>query len=145
MFLVLNSPGTLLLVIHPFIILPSNFQTSTFETTIMLNCLHFLSEWCGFRHLILLPIFFSLSGMALYLLLLKYQESEVDTQSCPTLCDPMDGSPPWALSVEFSRQEYWSGLPFPSPGDLSDPRMEPETLAYAALGGGFFAGDRTAL
>ena len=38
-------------------------------------------------------------------------ESEV-AQSCPTLCDPMD--PP---SMEFSRQEYWGGLPFPSPGD----------------------------
>ena len=29
------------------------------------------------------------------------------------------------LSMEFSRQEYWSGLPFPSPGDLSDPGIEP--------------------
>ena len=33
------------------------------------------------------------------------------------------------LSMEFSRQEYWSGLPFPSPGDLSDPRIEPGSLA----------------
>ena len=33
-------------------------------------------------------------------------------QSCLTLCDPMDGSPP---SLGFSRQEHWSGLPFPSP------------------------------
>ena len=31
------------------------------------------------------------------------------------------------LSVGFSRQEYWSGLPFPSPGDLSDPGMEPRS------------------
>jgi len=29
------------------------------------------------------------------------------------------------LSMEFSRQEYWSGLPFPSPGDLTDPEIEP--------------------
>ena len=29
------------------------------------------------------------------------------------------------LSMEFSRQEYWSGLPFPSPGDLPDPEIEP--------------------
>ena len=45
-------------------------------------------------------------------------ESEV-AQSCRTLCDPMDSSlhqaPP---SMGFSRQEYWSGLPFPSPGNL---------------------------
>ena len=38
------------------------------------------------------------------------------TQSCPTLCDPMDYTAHQApLSMEFSRQEYWSGLPFPSP------------------------------
>ena len=36
-------------------------------------------------------------------------------QSCPTLCDPMDGSPPGFPSLGFSRQEHWSGLPFPSP------------------------------
>ena len=36
-------------------------------------------------------------------------------QSCPTLCDPIDGSPPGYLSLGFSRQEHWSGLPFPSP------------------------------
>ena len=38
-------------------------------------------------------------------------------QSCPTLCDPIDGSPPGSPvpGIGFSRQEYWSGLPFPSP------------------------------
>ena len=35
------------------------------------------------------------------------------------------------LSMEFSRQEYWSGLPFPSPGDLSDPQIQPLSLALA--------------
>ena len=99
-------------------------------------------------------------------------------QSCPTLCDPIDGSPPgspipgilqartlewvaisfsnawkWScsvvsdsatpwtaayqdsLSMGFSRQEYWSGLPFPSPGDLPDPGIEPvsPTLAVDSL------------
>ncbi|CAI9166541.1 unnamed protein product [Rangifer tarandus platyrhynchus] len=34
-------------------------------------------------------------------------------QSCPTLCEPIDGSP--SESLGFSRQEHWSGLPFPSP------------------------------
>ena len=38
-----------------------------------------------------------------------------------TLCDPMDYSPPCGLS----RQEYWSGLPFPSPGHLPNPGTEP--------------------
>ena len=36
-------------------------------------------------------------------------------QSCPTLCDPRDGSPPAPPSLGFSRQEDWSGLPCPSP------------------------------
>ena len=36
-------------------------------------------------------------------------------QSCPTLCDPVDGSPPGSPSLGFSKQEHWSGLPFPSP------------------------------
>ena len=36
-------------------------------------------------------------------------------QSCPTLCNPIDGSPQALPSLGFSRQEYWSELPFPSP------------------------------
>ena len=41
------------------------------------------------------------------------------------LCDPMDYIAHQAsLSVEFSRQEYWSGLPFPPPGDLPDPGIK---------------------
>ena len=42
------------------------------------------------------------------------------------------------LSMEFSRQEYWSGLLFPSPGDLSNPRIKPVPPASPALAGGFF-------
>ena len=40
------------------------------------------------------------------------------------------------LSMGFPRQEYWSGLPCPSPGDLSNPGIEPTS----ALAGGFFGG-----
>ena len=40
--------------------------------------------------------------------------------------------------MEFSRQEYWSGLLFPSPGDLSNPGIEPTSLKSPALAGGFF-------
>ena len=36
-------------------------------------------------------------------------------QSCPTLCDPIDGSYQTPPSLGFSREEHWSGLPFPSP------------------------------
>ena len=42
------------------------------------------------------------------------------------------------LSIGFSRQEYWSGLPFLSPGYLPDPGIEPESLASSALAGRFF-------
>ena len=42
------------------------------------------------------------------------------------------------LSVGFSRQAYWCGLPCSPPGDLSDPGMEPTTLTSPALAGGFF-------
>ena len=42
------------------------------------------------------------------------------------------------LSMEFSRQEYWSGLPFPFPGDLPDPGIEPVSLSSPALAGRFF-------
>ena len=57
-------------------------------------------------------------------------------QSCPTLCDPMDCSPPGSMG--FSRQECWSGLPCPPPGDLPDPRIELASLTFSALAGGFF-------
>ena len=39
--------------------------------------------------------------------------------------------------MELSRQEYWSGLPFPPPGDHPDPGMESSSLASSALAGGF--------
>ena len=42
------------------------------------------------------------------------------------------------LSMGFSRQEYWSGLPYPPPGDLPNPRIEPASLTSPALAGGFF-------
>ena len=42
------------------------------------------------------------------------------------------------LSMGFSRQEYWSGLPCPSPGALPDPGIEPVSLASPALAGSFF-------
>ena len=43
----------------------------------------------------------------------------------PTLCDPVDCSLPGSSVHGISRQEYWSGLPFPSPGDLPDPGIKP--------------------
>ena len=47
------------------------------------------------------------------------------------------------LSMEFSRQEYWSGLSFPPPGDLPDPGITPASLMSPALAGGFFTTSAT--
>ena len=44
----------------------------------------------------------------------------------------------YPLSMEFSRQEYWSGLPFPLQGDLPEPGIKPVSLVSPALAGGFF-------
>ena len=57
---------------------------------------------------------------------------------CPTLCNPMNCSPQAPLSMGFSRQEYWSGLPFSPPGALSGLRMKPTSLASPALAGRVF-------
>ena len=56
---------------------------------------------------------------------------------------------PWAvalqapLSMRFPRQGYWSALPFPSPEDLPDPGIEPGSLMFSALAGGFFTTSAT--
>ena len=70
-----------------------------------------------------------------YLLILKV----LVTQLCPTVCDPMDYNPP-VSSVHgiFFRQEYWNGLPFLSPGDLTDPGIKPTSPVSPALAEGFF-------
>ena len=64
-------------------------------------------------------------------------ESEV-AQLCLTLSDPMDCSLPGSSVMEFSRQEYWSGLPLPSPEDPPFAGMEPTSLVSPALADGFF-------
>ena len=54
-------------------------------------------------------------------------------QSCPTLFNPMDYRLPGSSSTEFSRQEYWSGLPCPPPRDLSNTGIEPASLVSPTL------------
>ena len=62
-------------------------------------------------------------------------------QSCLTLCNPLI---PWTiacqtpLSMAFSRQEFWSGSPFPTPGDLPDSGIEAVSLVIPELAGRFF-------
>ena len=59
----------------------------------------------------------------------------VCTQLYLTPCDPMAVAHQTPLSMGFSRQEYWSGLPFPSLGNLSDPRIKSASPASPALPG----------
>ena len=67
-------------------------------------------------------------------------------QSCLTLCDPMVL---WTVVFRllcpwgFSRQEYWSGLSCPPPGDLPDPGIKPSSLMSPALASGFFTTSAT--
>ena len=54
------------------------------------------------------------------------------SKSCPTLATPRTIAYQAPLSLGFSRQEYWSRLPFPSPGDLPNPGIEPGSPALKA-------------
>ena len=54
-------------------------------------------------------------------------------QLCPTLCNPMDYSLPSSSIHGIFQAKYWSGLPFPSPGDLPDPGIEPAATAAKSL------------
>ena len=64
-------------------------------------------------------------------------------QSCPILCDPVVCNLPDSSVHGFSRQEYWSGLLCPPPGDLPNPRIEPKSHMSPALAGGFFSTSAT--
>ena len=75
----------------------------------------------GMHDLFKLVILFSLEKYPRVKLLNHMVCVCVWAQSCPTLCDPPGWSSPGSPVNGFSWQEYWSGLPFPIPGDLPDP------------------------
>ena len=73
---------------------------------------------CACCQILLLSLNSTLSGLIEDLVCLTYQFSVHlchTLQLCPTLCDPLDGSPPGSSVPGFSRQEHWSGFLFPSP------------------------------
>ena len=100
-------------------------------STLILNCTSApITDICVAESLVLvtkffIPLEFSLCVCAELL------------QSCLTLCDAMDCSPPGSLSMGFSRQEYCNGLPCSPPGDLPNPGMEPTSLNITCTGSGF--------
>ena len=63
--------------------------------------------------------------------LILVDKSKGVAKSCETFTIPWTVTRQAPLSTGFSRQEYWSGLPFPPPGDLPDPGMEPTSPALA--------------
>ena len=71
-------------------------------------------------------------SMQAYILNMAIHMCVLVTQSCLTLCDPMDCNPPGSSVHEFSKQEYWSQLLFPSPGGLPDQGIEPRSPALQA-------------
>ena len=76
---------------------------------------------------------------------------QYSVKKCQSLSRVQLFATPWPvarqalLSMEFSRQEYWNGLPFLSPGDLPDPGIEPASLTSLPLIGGFFTTATTSI
>ena len=75
------------------------------------------------------------------LCIFPYRRKCSNVQSCPTLFNPVAFQAP--LSTGFSRQEYWSGLPYPHPKDLPDPGIKPLSLMSPVLAGRFFTTSAT--
>ena len=70
----------------------------------------------------------SLNGI-FYVIIFKAGGDGLVSKSCPTPVTPWTIPFQVPLSMGFSRQEYWSGLPFPSPGDLPNPGIKPGSHA----------------
>ena len=68
---------------------------------------------------------------------------EFVTQLCLILCDPMDCSPPGSSVYGILQANILKWVPFPSPGDLLDPGIEPMSLRSPALAGRFFTTSAT--
>ena len=71
------------------------------------------------------------------------EEQKLVTQSCPTLQPIWTVAHQTPLSIEFSRKEYWSGLPCPPPGDIPHSGTEPASFICPALAGRFFTTSKT--
>ena len=82
-------------------------------------------------------ISFSLSFFLLWTFKFKFKSSQIGlvVKFCLTLMTPWTVAHQAPLSMAFPRQEYWNGVPSPSPGDLPEPGIEP---ASPALAGGLF-------
>ena len=89
------------------------FSRILFNVLICLNYASYTFSWDVTN--VFSPVSLSLLCVWNYLSAAAAAATAASLQSCPTLCNPIDGSPPGFPSLGFSRQEHWSGLPFPSP------------------------------
>ena len=81
---------------------------------------------------LLISILFLLKKAEFFLLRFTIFEGSEVARSCPTLCDLWTVAHQAPPSMGFSRQEYWSGLPFSSPGEFPDPGIKPRSPALQA-------------
>ena len=76
-----------------------------------------------------LAVHLTVAEMGNFTLRVSESVAVLAAQSCLTLCNPMTVAHQAPLSMEFSRQEYWRGLPFPPPGDLPNSEIKPGSPA----------------
>ena len=125
------SPHSLLLCFFtPFCQLQLTFS--------LLFCIFFTASWCASSYACMLSHVRLSSILYIFLCFMVCILICVHAQSCLTLCNPVTVAHQAPLSMGISRQEYWSGLPFPPPEDLPDPGIKPVSPASPALAGRFF-------
>ena len=90
------------------------------------------SYWEVLRPLLSLSIVIERPLLSLSIVILPICCWCLVTKSCPILCNPMDGNLQAPLSMKFSKQAYWGGLRFPSPGNLPHPEIKPMSSAWQA-------------
>ena len=83
---------------------------------------------CGYFQLLGLWLYFKFPSLTS----LVFLSLSLVVKLCLTLTTPWTVAHQAPLSIGFSRQEYWSGLPFPSPWDLPDPGIKPRSPALQA-------------
>ena len=109
-----------------------SLSLSSFSFSLSPLCITIISqnrlEFC--QHVIL--FYLQVCLLVTFLFLLPPSHKLVSGSIVSSSYDPRDFRPPVTLSVGFPRQENWSGLLFLSPGDLSDPRIEPRSPALKA-------------
>ena len=107
--------------------------TACFSQVIHHTCISLLSQWCRpsmHEYIYLIPTYKIATLNCSFVCLSKKQAKALVTQLCLTLCNPTDLVYQAPLSMEFSRQEHWSGLPFSSPGIFLTQGSNPGLLHF---------------